>query len=93
MPAYKDRTTLLVVPELGRDGDPSGNGFANHRSGDESCRRVWLVAVGAGVPKGAGTDRPIKTTDVAPTVARMLGFKMTGVRRHGAAGAGVICRN
>jgi hypothetical protein len=76
LPQYRDRTTLLVVPELGRDGDPSGNGFANHRSGDESCRRVWLVAVGAGVPKAAGTERPIRTTDVAPTVARILGFKM-----------------
>jgi hypothetical protein len=75
-PQYRDRTTLLVVPELGRDGDVVGNGFANHRSGDESCRRVWLVAIGAGVPKGAGTERPIKTTDVAPTVARILGFKM-----------------
>jgi hypothetical protein len=37
---------------------------------------VWLVAVGAGVPKGAGTERPIRTLDVAPTVAEMLGFKM-----------------
>ena len=27
-------------------------------------------------PKGAGTERPIRTTDVAPTVARILGFKM-----------------
>src|SRR4029453_7043252 len=60
----------------GRDGDMLGNGFANHRSGDESCRRVWLVALGAGVPRGAGTERPIKTTDVAPTVARILGVKM-----------------
>jgi hypothetical protein len=77
LPAYRDKTTLLVVPELGRDGDVyGGNGFANHRSGDDSCRRVWLVALGAGVPKGAGTERPIRTTDVAPTVARILGFKM-----------------
>ena len=74
---YRDRTTLLVVPELGRDGDVVGNGFANHRSGDESCRRVWLVALGAGVPKGAGTERPIRTFDVAPTVAGILGFKMS----------------
>jgi hypothetical protein len=28
------------------------------------------------VPKGAGTERPIRTFDVAPTVARILGFKM-----------------
>jgi hypothetical protein len=76
LPQYSNRTTLIVVPELGRDGDVAGNGFANHRSGDESCRRVWLVAVGAGVPKAAGTERPIRTTDVAPTVAGILGFKM-----------------
>ena len=76
LPAYRDRTTLLVVPELGRDSDIAGNGFANHRSGDDSCRRVWLVALGAGVPKGAGTDRLIRTFDVAPTVAQILGFKM-----------------
>jgi len=76
LPQYRDRTTLIVVPEMGRDSDVAGNGFANHRSGDESCRRVWLVAVGAGVPKGAGTERPIRTVDVAPTVAQILGFKM-----------------
>ena len=88
LPQYKDKTTLLVVPELGRDGDMLGNGFANHRSGDESCRRVWLVALGAGVPKGAGTERPIKTTDVAPTVARILGVQDAGVRRPAARRAG-----
>jgi hypothetical protein len=76
LPQYRDCTTLFVVPELGRDGDVAGNGFANHRSGDESCRRVWLVALGAGVPAGTGTDRPIRTSDVAPTIARILGFKM-----------------
>jgi len=76
LPAYRDRTTLMVVPEMGRDSDVAGNGFANHRSGDESCRRVWLVALGAGVPKGVGSQRPIRTLDVAPTVAEILGFKM-----------------
>jgi hypothetical protein len=76
LPEYRGRTTLVVVPELGRDSDVAGNGFANHRSGDDSCRRVWLVAVGAGVPVGVGTQRPIRTSDVAPTVARILGFKM-----------------
>jgi hypothetical protein len=76
LPQYRGRTTLIVVPEMGRDGDSSGNGFANHRSGDESCRRLWLLAVGAGVPRGLVSERPIRTTDVAPTLARVLGFKM-----------------
>jgi hypothetical protein len=76
LPRYRDRTTLLVVPEMGRDGDLSGNGFANHRSGDESCRRLWLLAVGPGVPRGLISERPIRTTDVAPTLGRILGFRM-----------------
>ena len=76
LPLYRDRTTLLLIPEVGRDGDIHGNGFANHRSGDESCRRVWLLALGAGVPRGTGSERPIRHIDVAPTVAQILGVKM-----------------
>jgi hypothetical protein len=79
LPAYRDKTALIVVPEMGRDGDVSGNGFQNHRSGDESCRRLWLLAVGAGVPRGSVSERPIRTLDVAPTLARVLGFKMPAV--------------
>lgn len=75
-PLYKDRTTMLVIPEVGRDGDIHGNGFANHRSGDDACRRVWLLALGAGVPRGTGSERPVRHIDVAPTVAQILGFKM-----------------
>jgi len=67
---------MMVIPEVGRDSDIHGNGFANHRSGDDSCRRVWLLALGQGVPKGTGSDRVIRHIDVAPTVAQVLGFKM-----------------
>jgi hypothetical protein len=76
LPVYAGRTTFVVLPEMGRDGDPRGNGFANHRSGDESCRRLWLLALGAGVPRGLVSERPIRTLDVAPTLGRVLGFKM-----------------
>ena len=74
-PAYKDKTTVLVIPELGRDGDSdTANGFLNHRSGDPSCRNVWMLALGAGVSKGA-TDRPIAHVDLAATAAEILGFR------------------
>ncbi len=76
-PQYRDRTTMMVIPEVGRDSDIHGNGFANHRSGDDSCRGVWLLALGQGVPKGTGSDRVIRHIDVAPTVAQILGFKMS----------------
>src|SRR5215475_4333859 len=71
-PSYKDKTTLLILPELGRDGDVNAaNGFLNHRSGDASCRNMWMLAMGAGVPAGE-TERPMQHVDIAPTVASML---------------------
>jgi hypothetical protein len=73
-PNYRDKTTLFILPELGRDGDINTvNGFLNHRSGDASCRNVWLLALGAGVPKGE-TDRAVQHVDVAATTAELLGF-------------------
>ena len=79
-PNYKDKTTLLVLPELGRDGDlkTSSNGFLNHRSGDPSCRNVWLLALGAGITRGE-TDRPIQHVDVTAAAAALLGVKTGAV--------------
>ena len=74
-PKFKDNTTLLVLPELGRDGDMNAaNGFLNHRSGDASCRNIWMLAIGAGVTAGE-TERPIHHVDVAATAAGVLGVK------------------
>ena len=75
-PKYQDQTTMLVLPELGRDGDQNAaNGFLNHRSGDPSCRNTWLLAMGATVAKGE-TERPIQHVDVAATAAELLGVNM-----------------
>jgi hypothetical protein len=75
-PSYKGKTTLLVLPELGRDGDiNAANGFLNHRSGDASCRNMWLLALGAGVSRGE-VERPVAHIDVAATTAALLGVKM-----------------
>ena len=51
--ADKDETTLLILPELGRDGgQDTANGFLNHRSDAPSCRHVWMLALGAGSENG-----------------------------------------
>jgi hypothetical protein len=78
-PKYKDNTTVLILPELGRDGDQNAsNGFLNHRTGDSSCRELWLLALGGGVPVGE-TDRPVAHVDVAATVAELLGVGLAPV--------------
>ena len=75
LPAYKDKTTLLILPELGRDGDMNtANGFLNHRSGDASCRNMWMLALGKGIRKGE-VERPISHIDMAATAAEILGVK------------------
>jgi arylsulfatase A-like enzyme len=69
---YRDNTTLLILPELGRDGDANAaNGFLNHRSGDASCRNMWMLAMGGGIRPGE-TERPIAHVDVAATAASLL---------------------
>jgi len=74
-PAYKDKTTVLILPELGRDGDQNAsNGFLNHRTGDPSCRNLWLLAAGAGVPVGEA-ERVVSHVDIAPTAGELLGFR------------------
>lgn len=79
--AYKGRTTMLVLPELGRDGDiNTANGFLNHRSGDASCRNMWMLALGAGVTKGE-TERPVAHIDMASTAAELLGVKFEAAGR------------
>ena len=77
-PNYRDKTTMLVLPELGRDGDiNTANGFLNHRSGDASCRNMWMLALGAGVGPGE-TERPVAHIDMAATAAHILGVRPEG---------------
>ena len=84
-PHYKDNTTVLILPELGRDGDiNAANGFLNHRSGDSSCRNMWMLAMGGGIWRGE-TERPLHHIDVAATAASALGVRageMVGQPAH-----------
>ena len=77
---YKDKTTVLILPELGRDGDQNAaNGFLNHRTGDATCRNLWLLALGGGIPVGE-TDRIVSHVDVAPTAAELLGVRAAALQ-------------
>ena len=75
-PEYAGRTTLLVLPDFGRDadGDPGGNGFQHHRTGDPLSRTTWLMAVGPGIREGVVHDRAVDSTDLVPTIGSLLGF-------------------
>ncbi len=75
-PEYAGKTTLLILPDFGRDADDDagGNGFQHHRTGDALSRTTWLIAVGPGVREGVVYDRAVDSTDLVPTLGSMLGF-------------------
>lgn len=79
---YKGKTTMVILPEFGRDPDGSTtNGFFNHRSDAESTRSTWMMALGAGVEKPHVIERSVRHVDLCPTLAGLLGcpgMKMEG---------------
>jgi hypothetical protein len=71
---YKGKTTMVVLPEFGRDPDGSTtNGFFNHRGDTESTRSTWMMALGAAVEKPQIIERPIRHVDLCATLGDLLG--------------------
>lgn len=75
-PEYKDRTTVYIMPDFGRDadGDPAGNGFQHHRTGSDMARTTWLLAMGPNIRQNVVVERPIESIDLVPTIGCRLGF-------------------
>jgi hypothetical protein len=76
-PDYRGRTTMVILPEFGRDPDGSStNGFFNHRANVDSTRDTWMMALGAGIDKPQIIERPIHHIDLCPTLAGLLGCRL-----------------
>lgn len=76
LPEYKDKTTLFILPEFGRDLDGSTtNGFFNHRQNSESTRLTWMLCMGDAVRNAQTIENPIEQTDICPTIARLFELK------------------
>ncbi len=73
-PEYKDRTTMFILPDFGRDADGEASGFQHHRTGSAMARTTWMLALGRGAQAGRIVDRPIESVDLVPTVGACCGF-------------------
>src|SRR3984885_3219952 len=75
-PEYAGNTTLLILPDFGRDSDDDagGNGFQHHRTGDTLSRTTWMLALGVGVRQGVVYARPMQSIDLVPTLGAIMGF-------------------
>ncbi len=76
-PEYKGNTTMLVLPDFGRDSDfdVSGNGFQHHRTGDALSRTTWMMALGPQIRQNVTMDRPLDSLDLVPTLGALMGFQ------------------
>jgi len=74
---YRDHTWLLVLADHGRhtaaDTEPP---WRHHGCSCNGCRRVPFLLLGPGVRAGQDADGPILLTDLAPTLAALLGVEM-----------------
>jgi len=75
-PEYAGKTNLFILPDFGRDsdGDPGGNGFQHHRTGDALSRTTWMIAMGPGIRENVVVDRPVESIDLVPTLGALFGF-------------------
>jgi hypothetical protein len=75
-PEYKDKTTLFILPDFGRDSDfdASGNGFQHHRTGDPISRTTWIMALGPHIRQNVIVDRPLDSLDLVPTLGALMDF-------------------
>jgi hypothetical protein len=73
---YRGRTTMVILPEFGRDPDGTNNGFFNHRLNEESTRTTWMMWLGAAVDQPQVVERPVRHVDLCPTVAALLSCRL-----------------
>jgi hypothetical protein len=73
-PALATSTSLVLVPEMGRNGAPNAIGGLDHDEGSADVTRVAVVGEGPAWRKGASPKAPLDVRDLAPTIGRWLGF-------------------
>jgi hypothetical protein len=75
-PEYAGKTNMFILPDFGRDsdGDPGGNGFQHHRTGDALSRTTWMMALGPHIRQNTVVNRPVQSLDLVPTLGAIFGF-------------------
>lgn len=74
LPAYRGNTTLVVVPDCGRDDNPLLRIPYQHHFNSDEARRIWCLISGPVTPRGLRISRPVEQIDVHKTVAALMGF-------------------
>jgi hypothetical protein len=68
-----ETTSILVLPEFGRDADLNSRRGLDHGDGSDDLGQVALVCWGPDFRRGQGVQEEVRTIDVCATVCELLG--------------------
>ena len=74
-PAYRERTLFVVVPDCGRDANPTMSVPFQHHFNSPSAHQIWALIFGPGIVRNRVLDKPTDQSSVAATVGAAMGFK------------------
>ncbi|MFG0320291.1 MAG: twin-arginine translocation signal domain-containing protein [Planctomycetota bacterium JB042] len=74
-PELRDSTTILILPEFGRDRDLNERNGLDHGDGSEELGKVAMVGWGPDFRSGKVVKDGFKTLDVCPTVCSLFGVR------------------
>ncbi len=74
-PELKDSTTIMVLPEFGRDANLNQRNGLDHGDSSEDLGRVACFAAGPNIVRGRVHDRMVDSIDIAPTLGTLMGLK------------------
>lgn len=77
LPAYKDKTTLIISNDHGRHIDGNKTGFADHGDNCKGCRHIEFFAMGPDFKQNVTISTGnYEQIDVASTIAELLNVPM-----------------
>ena len=71
---YRDNTVLCIVPDCGRDSNPFLAVPYQHHFNSKSAHEIFALFWGKGIKKNQVVERQVSQIDIAPTVAKIMGF-------------------
>ena len=74
-PALRDSTTIMVLPEFGRDRNLNQRNGLDHGDNSPDLRQVSMIGAGPDFKKGRTITTAMKSIDVCPTACHLLGVQ------------------
>jgi uncharacterized protein (DUF1501 family) len=74
-PTLRDSTTVMVLPEFGRDRNTNQRNGLDHGDNSPELLKVAMVAAGPDFKKGKTVSAGLQSIDVCPTACELLGAR------------------